>query len=26
VEKGIWHTFTDPKEVGEEVEKLVGGG
>jgi len=26
VEKGIWHTFTDPKEVEEEVEKLVGGG
>ena len=26
VDKGLWHVFTEPKEVGEQVEKLVGTG
>jgi phosphatidate phosphatase APP1 len=26
VDEAIWHLFTDPKEVGEQVEKLVGEG
>jgi phosphatidate phosphatase APP1 len=24
VERGVWHVFTDPKEVAERVDKLVG--
>jgi len=24
VDKGLWHTFTDPKEVAVEIGKLVG--
>jgi hypothetical protein len=24
VERGVWHVFTDPKEVAEKVDQLIG--